>query len=133
MVELMFNKYFSPLPRSRAPALPQSACIDRRARAHVRRQHSARSGGVIAGDGITCSAATKVSTAASEQVHPDARATRRCGGAKRAFLSGTLRREFGKVKGMLKKGKLTTSDLDIIAARCACAPRAARRAPCAAC
>jgi len=41
----------------------------------------------------------------------------KCGGAKKAFLAGTLRREFSKVPGLLKKGKLTKQDLDIIAAR----------------
>ena len=41
----------------------------------------------------------------------------RCGSAKKAFTAGTLRREFSKVPGLMKKGKFSNSDLDIIAAR----------------
>lgn len=41
----------------------------------------------------------------------------RCGGAKKAFTAGTLRREFSKVPGLMKKSKFTKSDLDIIAAK----------------
>lgn len=41
----------------------------------------------------------------------------RCGGAKKAFTAGVLRREFAKVPGLMKKSKFTKSDLDIIAAK----------------
>jgi len=41
----------------------------------------------------------------------------RCGGAKKGFTAGVLRREFGKAPGLLKKGKFTKSDLDIMVAK----------------
>ena len=41
----------------------------------------------------------------------------RCGGARKAFTAGMLRREFSKVPGLMKKAKFTKSDLDIIAAK----------------
>jgi len=41
----------------------------------------------------------------------------RCGGAKKGFTAGVLRREFSKAPGLLKKGKFTKSDLDIMVAK----------------